>query len=356
MGARAPEHGQMHSLGDQTLSSIEFDRHVAAQPQVVADLLEHTRAPALAPDRPLLLTGIGTSLHACRIAAIWIRRLSGGRVRPAVVDAHDLALTESITAADQVVVVSHRGTKRFPNQVLRNAREAGALTVCVTGQGTEAPEADVVLRTSEQERASTHTVSYTSALAVLGRLVSALLADAAKELEDALSAAPEAMRRTLDLHISPRATDVLGAGAPHPFLLTGTGLDAVTAAEAALKIKEGTYRWAEALHTEFALHGTPAVFSAGTAACLIQPGQDDGGRTADLAAYLTAIGAPVLISGTAPGADLPFAEVPELARPLVGVLPFHRLVSSAATVLGTSPDLTHLESEPWTSAAAAVRL
>ncbi|MEU6440358.1 SIS domain-containing protein [Streptomyces sp. NPDC047046] len=338
------------------MSSTEFDRHVAEQPDVVEELLAHTEVPRLDPARPLVLTGIGTSLHACRIAATWVRRLSGGRIRPVAIDAHDLALTESLTAADQVVVVSHRGTKRYPNEVLSAARSVGAATVCVTGQGAVLPDADVVLRASRQERASTHSVSYTSALTVLGRLVCELLPDASKELADALAAAPDAMRRTLGLELSRRATDTLVNGAPHPFLITGTGLDAVTAAEAALKIKEGTYRWSEALHTEFALHGTPAVFAATTAACLIRPGLPDGGRTDDLAGYLTALGAPVLISDSRPGADLPFADVPELARPLVTLLPFHRLVSAAAARLGASPDLTHLESEPWTSAAGAVSL
>jgi glucosamine--fructose-6-phosphate aminotransferase (isomerizing) len=338
------------------LSSTEFDQHVAEQPAVVEGLLGLTGLPRLDPGRPIVLAGIGTSLHACRVAATWARRLSGGRVRPVALDAHDLALTESVTARDQVVVVSHRGTKRYPNEVLRQAREAGAVTVCVTGQGPAEPEADVVLRTSRQERASTHSVSYTASLTVLGQLVCALLGDEAKELDDALRAAPEAMRRTLALELAPGAVDGLVDSAPHPVLIAGTGLDAITADEAALKIKEGTYRWTEGLHTEFALHGTPAVFASSTVAFLIRPAAPDGGRTDALAGYLRTLGAPVLVSGSQANADLPFAEVPELARPLVSVLPFHRLVSVAAARLGASPDLTHLEAEPWASAAKQVQL
>ncbi|MFJ2744720.1 SIS domain-containing protein [Streptomyces sp. NPDC087440] len=338
------------------MSNTEFDQHVAEQPDVVEGLLGLTGLPRLDPDRPLVLAGIGTSLHACRIAATWTRRLTGGRVRPVALDAHDLALTESVTSRDQVVVVSHRGTKRYPNEVLRQARAAGAHTVCVTGQGSVEPAADVVLRTSHQERASTHSVSYTASLTVLGQLVCELLGDGAKELAQALHAAPEAMRRTLALPLAPGAVDRLAQSAPHPVLIAGTGLDAVTADEAALKVKEGTYRWTEGLHTEFALHGTPAVFSSSTVAYLIRPAAPDGGRTDDLANYLRALGAPVLVSGTGPDADLPFADVPELARPLVGILPFHRLVSAASARLGASPDLTHLESEPWASAAKQVRL
>ncbi|MEV5606726.1 SIS domain-containing protein [Streptomyces sp. NPDC052225] len=343
------------------MSSTEFSRHVAQAPSAVEELVGNGPAagdiPALDPDRPLVLTGIGTSLHACRVAATWIRRLSGGRLRPAALDAHDLALTESLTSRDQVVVVSHRGTKRYPNEVLRAAREAGATTVCVTGRGSALPEATTVLRTCEQERASTHSVSYLASLAVLGRLAAAFVGpERSGELTAALRAAPDAMRRTLDLDVAPRAVDALVHSAPHPVLVAGGGLDAITADEAALKIKEGTYRWTEGLHTEFALHGTPAVFSSSTVGCLIRPTASDGGRTDDLAGYLGALGAPVLISGSDPGTDLPFAPVPELARPFVTVLPFLRLVAAAAGELGASPDLTHLEAEPWATAAKAVRL
>ncbi|MGW0854329.1 SIS domain-containing protein [Streptomyces sp. NPDC002690] len=343
------------------MSSIEFSRHVAQAPSVVAELVGDDGAagdvPALDPDRPLVLAGIGTSLHACRVAATWIRRLSGGQLRPAALDAHDLALTESLTPRDQVVVVSHRGTKQYPNEVLRKANAVGATTVCVTGRGSALPEATTVLRTCDQERASTHSVSYLASLAVLGRLAAGLLGpERSKELTTALRATPEAMRRTLDMDLAPRAVDALVRSAPHPVLVAGGGLDAITADEAALKIKEGTYRWTEGLHTEFALHGTPAVFSSSTTGFLIRPTAPDGGRTDALAGYLGALDAPVLISDSDPAADLPFADVPELARPFVTVLPFLRLVAAAAGELGSSPDLTHLEAEPWATAAKAVRL
>ena len=53
---------------------------------------------------------------------------------------------------------------------------------------------------------------------------------------------------------------------------------------------------------------------------------------------------------------LRFAPVAELARPLVAVVAFQRLVAAAAHRLGSDPDLTHLEAEPWTSAINAVTL
>lgn len=120
------------------MTGFAFDQHVLQQPDVVAALLD-AELPALDPDRPVVFTGIGTSLHACRMAAAWTRIVTDGRVRPAAIDAHDLALSESVQPDDQVVVVSHRGTKRYPNRVLAAAREAGASTIAITGEGAHTP-------------------------------------------------------------------------------------------------------------------------------------------------------------------------------------------------------------------------
>lgn len=333
------------------MTPFAAEAHVLQQPEVIAGLLDQG-VPALDPLRPIVFTGIGTSLHACRVAAAWTRLVTGGKVRPAAVDAHDLALGEEVTAADQVVVVSHRGTKRYPNEVLAGARAAGAVTVAVTGRGAHEPAADIVVRTCAQEQASTHTVSYTAALTVLGRIVAATYGSTV--LADALAAAPEAVRATLDHEVPERAVKALVRA--EPAIVTGTGMDAITAAEAALKIKEGTYRWAEGMHTEFALHGTPAVFAPSNTAFLIESSTVDGGRTADLRRLLDRIGVPVLSVGVGPDADLLFTAPNPLVRPLVSVVPFQRLVLLAAAVLGANPDLTHAETEPWAGAIADVRL
>lgn len=333
------------------MTGLALDRHVSQQPEIIAGLLERDDVPALDPARPIVFTGNGTSLHACRVAAGWLRTLSGGKIRPAALDAHDVALTEVLRAEDQVVVVSHRGTKRYPNAVLAKARAVGATTYAVTGFGPAEPVADVVVRTCRQEKASTHTASYTASLMVLGRMVAETLG--ANEFAAALRTVPSAIAETLTREIPMRA--VMAVAESTMTLVTGTGIDAVTADEAALKLKEGTYRWAEGMHTEFALHGTPAVFSRDTAAFLIRHG-NQGGRTDDLRGLFTALGSAVLTVGDSSEDDITFAEVDPLVRPLVAVVPFQRLVSAAATKLGANPDLTHVESEPWTTAIRSVTL
>jgi len=330
------------------------------------------RVPKLDPARPLIFTGIGTSLHAARIAASWVELLTDGKLRAFARDAHDLAMSDAIQPEDQIVVISHRGTKRHPNAVLAQAKEVGAFTVAISGEGVGAaqsqdalatgkaeqnparlqptPSADVLLTTIPQEKASTHTISYSAALTVLAQLVAGYVGDAGVPLLSALAEAPTAMRATLEMPIADAVVDTLVAPAATPGIISGTGLDATTADEVALKIKEGTYLWFEGMHTEVTLHGTPAVFRPGMAAIVIEPEWADAGRSADLLAFLDLLGARALICGTADDADLRFADCNPLIRPFVVQLPFHKLVAALSERVGSSPDTTHLDTEPWKSA------
>ncbi|SDP20311.1 glucosamine--fructose-6-phosphate aminotransferase (isomerizing) [Actinopolyspora xinjiangensis] len=338
------------------MTSEAFDGYVAGQAEAVRRLSDEGDLAVLDARRPVVLTGIGTSLHACRIAAAWTRMLSGGRVRAHAVDAHDLALSEEITSQDQIVVVSHRGTKQRPNEVLARAAAAGARTVAISGEGA-LPEAETVIPTVPQEKASTHTISYLASLTVLARLIRGMLGTDAEPLRHALTTVPDALLRTLELPLNQAAVDALVENHPAPAFIAGTGLDQITAQEAALKLKEGTYRWVEGLHTEFALHGTPAVYSDRTTAYLLRPANEDGGRTEELAALLDRIGATVLFAGErGSDATLTFEPVPLHVRPFVTILPFQRLVSAAAAARGASPDLTHMEAEPWYTAMRELQL
>jgi glucosamine--fructose-6-phosphate aminotransferase (isomerizing) len=337
------------------VARFAFDEQIAAQPDAVAAALDQP-VPTLDLARPIVFTGIGTSLHACRVAAAWVRLLTDGRVRPVALDAYDVALTEPLRAEDQLIVVSHRGNKRYPAQVLAKARAVGAATLAVTGQSDVDIPATTVLRTCAQERASTHTVSYTTALAVLARLIVESVGEPAVQFREGLRAVPAALATTLALPLSEASVRALSDDTRSIALVVGAGLDAITAEEAALKIKEGTYRWAEGMGAEFALHGPPAVFTDATVGYLIRPASPDGERVAALARLLARIGGKAFIAGSDADADLPFAAVHPLCRPFVVVAPFQRLVSAAAALLGSNPDLTHLEAEPWGSAISEISL
>ncbi len=329
-----------------------LDDQIASQPQAIRTLLARIQVPTLDMNRPLIFTGIGTSLHACRVAALWVSELTSGQLRPAVIHAHDLALSAPLNARDQIVVVSHRGTKRFPGAVLTRARSGGAATVAIVGEGAPQPEADAVIRTCPDEKSGTHTVSYTTALTALGCLVAQLVGgEQGSELKTALESVPAAIEQVL-AQAAPDAQKLEGR---EPMLITGVGLDAITAYEAALKFKEGTYQWAEGMETENALHGPPAALRAGMAALTITPAMDDAGRTQDLRTTFSDLDVISLTCGTT-NEDLRFPSVHRLVRPLVSIVPFQRLTAELARLKHTNPDDIHRDVEPWKTAMGRVTL
>lgn len=337
------------------MARFALDDQIAAQPGAVRDLLAGLEVPPLAPDRPVVLAGQGTSLHACRIAAAWAVWLSDGAVRPHAVEAHHLALHWPLQRGEQVVVVSHRGTKRFPRRCLQRSRRAGAWTLAVTGQGAAEVGADAVVRTCADETSATHTVSYLTALAALARLMEGLgEPERVGPLHAALEAVPDALERALEAP-GPAETARRLAGCA-PILVAGHELEAMTAAEAALKLKEGAYIWAEGMSVEEALHGPVAVYGPGCAAILIDPPSDDGGRIADLAGVCRAVGMTTIRCGPSAGADLPVPDVAAPVRPVVTVVALQRLVAELARVRGTNPDTIRTDEEPWAGAMKDLRL
>lgn len=336
------------------MSHFAFDDQIASQSKAVRDVLDSIEVPRLDPKRPVVFAGIGTSLHAAKVAGYWATELSGGRIRPMVVETHDYALRGAIQAEDQIVVVSHRGTKRFPHHLFERAKKAGAATIAVAGHGAQSPGGDIVLRTCADERASTHTVSYTTALAVLGRLVAKLVGGPATAgFEDRLNGIPSAIKETL---AKPAPTGVLPRLInKEPLFLTGFGIDELSVLEAALKIKEGAYLWAEAMSIELALHGTPAVFESRHAAIIAVPDEDDGGRTQAFLGMLKELNIEAVTLG-AGDYDLPFAKVDYLLRPFVSIIPLQRLVAELARCRGSNPDTTRGDVEPYRSAIDRVRL
>jgi glucosamine--fructose-6-phosphate aminotransferase (isomerizing) len=336
------------------MKPFHLDDQIASQPQAVRTVLGREMPVTLDRDRPIVLAGEGTSLHACRVAAAWIERASGGAVRAQAIDSHSLALARPMRPEDQVVVVSHRGSKRYPGQVLARAGRVGATSICVTGEGQSEIEADHVIRTCADETSATHTVSCLTALTVLGRLaLSVADGEGAARLGKALEAVPDVLDATLALPAPVAAAARLLERAP--ILVAGFDLDAITADEAALKIKEGVYLWAEGMSSEAAMHGPVAVYNDGGGAIVIAPAGDDGGRSEALARICAAVGMDVLHCG--PGAtDLPFVEGDAWVRPMTAVVPLQRLVAEAARLRGSNPDSIRNDEEPWTGAMKMVRL
>lgn len=304
---------------------------------------------------PIIFSGIGTSLHAARVAADWVTRLTFGRARVLAVDAHDLGTDYPISEVDQVVVISHRGYKRFPNAALSRASKCGARTIGIVGR--IAPEQDAVetIRTCANETAGTFSVSYLASLTILAKLVASIDPDPNSQFGNALSNLPDAISATLNFPLSKALIAKLAS--LEPLLIVGFGADFVTAQEAALKLKEGAWIWTEAMSPEFALHGTPASFTARMGAVIVAPISDDGGRMSELACVLETIGFPVVAScGEEMSAEFRFTAPHPLLRPFTAILPFHRLTAELARIRKTDPDTLHGHREPWKSIMTSLKL
>jgi glutamine---fructose-6-phosphate transaminase (isomerizing) len=148
-----------------------------------------------------------------------------------------------VTIALLSMLLSHRGTKRFTSEVLKRARAAGVPTVVISKRGN--PDAD--LETVPEEVSSAFTASHLAALMRVAQLAERLGASLA-----ALDDVPDAVARELDAG---------PAGVKPPVRLlefAGVGINAWTAAEGALKIRETALVATEGLACEAILHG-PAV-------------------------------------------------------------------------------------------------
>lgn len=226
--------------------------------------------------RRVLLVGTGTSWHAAEQGA-WLLRLAS--VEAWAVQAFDAALYgPRAEAADALIVLSHRGTKRYGRSALEQGRAAGAECIVVGGRG--APE--VELETVAQERSSAFTASHLGALARLAQLAATLGA----ELGD-LSLVPGAVAAQLD---GP------GPGVEPParlLELTGAGINQWTAAEGALKVRETAYVATEGLAVEQLLHGPAVALRAEDALVCLDGGGPGAERVEEVAAAAEQAGARV---------------------------------------------------------------
>ena len=288
--------------------------------RVVADAAPVAEASARIAGRRVFVVGTGTSWHAANQGAYFLR-LAGADAL--AVSGADAALWGPRPArVDALVLLSHRGTKRYTSQVLERARATGVPTVTIGGEG--APGVDLV--TVPQETAGTFTASHLGALARLAQLASALGAEIGE-----LAAVPDAV------------ADALAAPAPNVALpergleFVGAGPNQWTAAEGALKVREAAHLFTEGLAVEQLLHGPGFALDSPDALVSL----DGGGPAADRLAELTSA-----IEGR--GTPVYRFTAGELGEPL-SVFPLtvvvQRIALEFALQLGTDPD--DVQPETW---------
>jgi glucosamine--fructose-6-phosphate aminotransferase (isomerizing) len=348
---------------------------ITAQPQAYADTIKRIRpqaeqiAPRLAQAQRLFLVGIGTSSHAAQVGYHLFRHY-GVTIPTQFCHSFDFALYgPELTAHDAVIIVSHRGAKRYGLAAIQRAKEAGCYTLLITGQGEPASMqyADDVFTTTIQDPSSAHTISYTGSQAALAALAEALSAhQSGNRLYPATfldSELPDILRQCLQ-----KEDQVRTQAAEHlhrrRFWLTGGGPSGITAQEIALKIKETSYLQAEGMPVEVLLHGPLQCVEPEDLFLLIAPAGPAQPRIEELAAMLQDIGAPYLVvadetaGSITPGAvdviDVP--SVPEPFTTLTCLIPLQLLAYHQALLRGTNPDGFRLDDPRFASAFKRIQL
>lgn len=309
-----------------------------------AETLKAVAARLSSADR-VLLSGIGTSWHACLVGELLLARIGGlgHRVRAF----HSFEFRNYWSDPDPktaVIVVSHRGTKRFSLEALQKAKTGGGVGVVITGVGSGEGLgiADYVLRTVGQESSAAHTVSYTTALAILAALAAALGGDG--KFAAALEAIPDQMEALLGQEswgkMAGRFRD------RRCYYFVGGGPNTATAYEAALKMNEANYAATVGMNCEQVLHGPWAAMEAEDLVFLIAPPGPSYERCLALARVASEVGTPVvgiveegdteLSALSAHTVRLP--RIPELLTPILSVVPLQLFTYHLALHRGINPD------------------
>jgi glucosamine--fructose-6-phosphate aminotransferase (isomerizing) len=328
---------------------------IAEQPEVFARLLEPARSAAItrvaaeiARRRPrhVVLTARGTSDHAALYAAYLIEirlGLPAGLASPSAITVYG---ARPDLSSSLVIGVSQSGGSPDLVEVLRVARESGALTLAVTNNPDSelATSAELSIDVAAgHERAVAATKTYTAELLALLMLVEGVRAgDGALPPPErvALAALPElaaqAIADSTPVELAPRYRF---AGR---MVTTGRGYAYATAREAALKLMETSYLAALAFSGADLLHG-PLAMADPDVPVLAIVGAGPGGaamrevlaKLGERRADVVAIG-PSHVDGAA--AHLPVPTVDERYAPLLDILPLQRLALALALARGEDPD------------------
>ncbi len=368
-------------------SSHPYHMHdaIMGQPQAIARVItgESGNVSALADlvqkSARVHVVGIGTSWHAALVGEDLLRNHAGRREARAWNSYEFCDRPPLLTADDVVIVLSHRGTKTYSARALELARHSGAATALLTGIGSDARRdlAQVVVETSQPDPSSAFTISHTSALTALTMLAVAL---SGGDPADSLSNLPDAVQDAISTEDAVKewaaaSTDI------QRFYFVGTGTNASTAYEAALKMKEANYTTTEGLHLEQYLHGPFVSTDEGCLVTFIAPPSDDSeSRIIDFINAITEVGpgrmavlpppsddsedrvidiinavnevgartAAVLQEGDSARSDLVDTAVsvphcPEIFDPIVYLVPLQLFTYWLALELGCNPDVFRLD-------------
>lgn len=292
----------------------------------------------------IFLVGTGTSYHGALVGQFMLR--SAGVEAWAVRAFEFASYPPSLGDGDGLILLSHRGSKRFSQASLDQFASRSSHWVVITGEGSPLDREGVV-RTVEQERSPVHTASHTGAMLRVAQIAVVLgdpgwrsqLAGLPGAVEVAVGSGDEIAARVGQLELRP-VTHFVGGGPAR-----------ATALEGALKLREATHLVsAEGHDVEGILHGPLVSIQPGQTVVLIeQPGRSLE-RIKEVEAALREIGAhawPV-----APARD----DFDEVLAPIVNVVPLQWLAYHASRKLGVDADSFRRDEPPYAAAQSKFTL
>lgn len=293
--------------------------------RLLADDAAARAADRLRGCKRIFLAGTGTSFHGA-LAGQFMLRSAG--LEAWAVRAFELAnYPPALRPDDGLILLSHRGSKRFSRDALDGFAKTSQHWVAITGEGSPM-EGDGVVRTVEQEKSPVHTASHTAAMLRIAQMAATLGNPAWK---GKLSGLPEAVQRAVDtgdgIAAEVRATEFRPV--TH---FVGGGPARATSYEGALKLREASHLVsAEGHDVEGILHGPLVSIQPGAAVVLVaQPGPSLE-RMKEVERALREIGAIVLSFPAA-------ARVDEVLAPIVNVVPLQWLAYHVSRKLGVDAD------------------
>jgi glucosamine--fructose-6-phosphate aminotransferase (isomerizing) len=328
---------------------------IADQPDVYARLTEPAPAGAIAAvaariaawrPRHVVLTARGTSDHAALFGAYLTEirlGLPAGLASPSTIT---LFGSRPDLSQALVIGVSQSGSSPDLVEVVRVARQTGALTLAVTNRpgSALASAAELAIDVGAgTERAVAATKTYTAQLLALLMLVEGVRAgDGVLPATEraTLAVLPELAALTLADPAAGELAERYRFAAR--ILTTGRGYAYPTAREAALKLMETSYLAAIAFSGADLLHG-PLAMTDPDVPVLAVVGAGPGGRAMrEVLAKLGERRADVVAVGPAPvpgaAARLRVPAVDERHAPLLDILPLQQLALSLALARGEDPD------------------
>ena len=337
--------------------------NIQSQPEATRELLGDwgpatAAATRLSRAAQIFVVGTGTSFHGALVGERLFRSVE--REAWAVPAFEFSQYPRRVRPDDGLVLLSHRGTKRFSRAALDLVAGSGDRWIAITGTGSPLEGAGV-LQTVPQESSPVITVSHLGAMLRLAQLALSLAPSSPPSWAEALSGLPEMV--TAAVATGPLCAEIADSvDLERTIFLVGGGPAWANALEGALKVREAAYVSTVGYEVEEILHGPlVSVDARDTVIIMAEPGPSLA-RARDVAAGLDAIGAQLVAIGSA-AASIPGARwtvrtpaLPEVLAPLVNVIPLQWLAYHLSRRAGADADSFRANEQPYALARARVEL